>query len=125
MEELKQLVDDANASQDLIDELSDKNLNLTEVCISLLSSPPLFLYFLFVYLFIYSFLSFPLQKVEELNTTLSELEDLRTVSEELEESQAQAMKDLRSELSMFFSFSYSFSCPYSPLYLYPSLAIFI
>ena len=78
---------------------------------------PFLLFFvcLFIYLFIYSFLSFPLQKVEELNTTLSELEDLRTVSEELEESQAQAMKDLRSELSMFFSFSYSFSCPYPPL----------
>lgn len=31
IDELKQLVDDANAAQDLIDELSEKNLNLTEV----------------------------------------------------------------------------------------------
>lgn len=46
VDELKQLIDDANASQDLIDELSDKNLNLTEVLYFIIYFEPICLFML-------------------------------------------------------------------------------
>lgn len=80
LEELKEALDAAGEAEQMIEQLTEKNLNYEDVT-------PRF-----------PFLDRLSQQIRELEATVSELEQLRDMSEELEENQAAFEKQLRSEL---------------------------
>jgi prefoldin subunit 5 len=92
IDELKDALDAATESEEMIEKLTNTNLALEDVC-----SIQLLLQYSYC---VYSILILYLQQVRELQSTIEELEEMKTLSEELEENLVAVEKQLRSELCM-------------------------
>ena len=87
IEELKMQLDDALGAEDLLVQLTERNLMLSEVsphvlllCASGFKCSP------------------PLQKIEEMRITIEDLEALKELSDELEENHVETEKALQEDL---------------------------
>ena len=85
VEDLKLQLDDALGAEEMLVQLTERNLMLTEVLSSLFCS---------------NFSKRPRQKIEEMRITIEDLEALKELNDELEENHVETEKALQEEIGM-------------------------
>ena len=85
---MKIQLDDALGAEELLEQLTERNLMLSEVT-STTSG------------FIHVIMLMPTQKIEEMRITIEDLEALKELSDELEENHIETEKHLHEEIGTF------------------------
>ena len=85
VDDLKAQLDDALGAEDLLVQLTERNLVLGEVC---LTRDP----------FLWSVLTLYVQKIEEMRITIEDLEALKELNDELEENHVETEKAMQEDL---------------------------
>jgi len=109
VEDLKIQLDDALGAEEMLEALTEKNLEMGEVRRVLLPSLSSLLGDRSADLFLPPSLRFDLQKLEEMRIAIEDLESLKDLNDELEENHVETEKQLQEEIGEFFCFPSSLS----------------